>query len=707
MVMRTRRQKHSKLGKEVEQILQGEQPFFPVPPLDGSVAPGWPTFKYIIWEIFEPRDVNPPLSAILVTAWIMFLVAASSLLAVVQTLPTLRLEYAGLWRVFEYFFQIQFTIELVSRATCCPDKHVFFYKGPASKIMLNWIDVLVVVPFWVEEIMLYAAGGSAGGGNLTFIRLLRLGKGVRLVKLGRQSRGITMLSASLGSSADALQLFLLILALCVTMCSCILYFLSRGKWDKQDEMYYRSYDMGGFNYDDGTPELYDMDCWYSNYTGLNTTRDDCERYPSVFQSVPHCFWFTVVSLMTVGYGEILPITYIGQMIGAVTVLVGIVTLVLPLSIIQSSFVDERRKMKAEATEEKNYLAIRSFIEASPMPQDDNDKMNEARKKRRESLGVRAAAKRGRSFVALQEQAADELAKKQADTAGLLNAVTPNSADAAVKQMGETWDTLQQANDDLMLLPTLSVLAQQLRKTHSVLMPEQKAAEAALAIIQGIREKPSPQMDLGHQDNEDDDSTGPWPAALLSKLKSQLTGTRTTEVTPLRDIPNGAHPDVALPPNKGSRLTGKEYMVPMSELRELYALFRGILLTSVDNMTEWDTVQVNPDMEIENPPKFSMIAPIPSPRRHMSLFEKLDMTSPVSDDIKLVYDRFNSAGRSNSHPAVEPVIQNDACPDGVESTSLADNHTSDQQQSPRRLPPIGGLDVNSDDESSPGKPAVDP
>ena len=72
-----------------------------------------------------------------------------------------------------------------------------------------------------------------------------------------------------------------------------------------------------------------------------------QKTRSPFQSIPEAFWWCVVTLTTVGYGDDYPVTYIGQVFGVLTQLVGVVTLALPLSIIGSNFIDERQKQLEE------------------------------------------------------------------------------------------------------------------------------------------------------------------------------------------------------------------------------------------------------------------------------------------------------------------------------------------------------------------------
>ena len=351
-IRKRRRDQQSQLGKEVALILNTQDRFFPTPSPD---IEGYPRLRQMIWDTFESDDlpIKSTLSTI-VTVWIVLLVVASSVVAVIETLPSLR-DYRSTWLGLEWFFQINFTLELAGKLISCPTFGEYFWSGK------NWIDIVVVVPFWFELLLKVMSGGSLP--NLTFLRLLRLGKGLRLVKLGRFHSGVEMLTNSIANSLDALYLFVIILLISVIACASAMFYSEKMTWESGS--FYRAYDRG-FE-ESGTPELVTPSCWYANYTGLNITRDDCLRAKSPFQSILHSLWFCMVSLMTVGFGDVVPITYMGQVAAAITVLIGIITLVLPLSIIQSSFVDERRKAKVETEELNNLTEVRRMIEKAHDP----------------------------------------------------------------------------------------------------------------------------------------------------------------------------------------------------------------------------------------------------------------------------------------------------------------------------------------------------
>ena len=65
-----------------------------------------------------------------------------------------------------------------------------------------------------------------------------------------------------------------------------------------------------------------------------------------FDSIPDAFWWAIVTMTTVGYGDMHPITLPGKIIGSICALSGILCLALPVPVIVSNFMYFYQRTKA-------------------------------------------------------------------------------------------------------------------------------------------------------------------------------------------------------------------------------------------------------------------------------------------------------------------------------------------------------------------------
>jgi voltage-gated potassium channel len=78
--------------------------------------------------------------------------------------------------------------------------------------------------------------------------------------------------------------------------------------------------------------------------------------PDVFKSIPHAMWWGITTLTTVGYGDMVPVTLLGRIIAASTMLIGIAMVAIPAGIIASGFIDEMRNEAILST----WKSVRGF-----------------------------------------------------------------------------------------------------------------------------------------------------------------------------------------------------------------------------------------------------------------------------------------------------------------------------------------------------------
>jgi voltage-gated potassium channel len=98
-------------------------------------------------------------------------------------------------------------------------------------------------------------------------------------------------------------------------------------------------------------------------TGLYLLENSAQ--PEAFKSIPAVMWWGVVTMTTVGYGDMVPITFFGRILGAFAMLVGIAMLAMPVGIIASGFSEEiKRRQQLMAWQIISNLSLFANLDAS-------------------------------------------------------------------------------------------------------------------------------------------------------------------------------------------------------------------------------------------------------------------------------------------------------------------------------------------------------
>nr|XP_033809400.1 potassium voltage-gated channel subfamily A member 5-like [Geotrypetes seraphini]XP_033809402.1 potassium voltage-gated channel subfamily A member 5-like [Geotrypetes seraphini] len=182
---------------------------------------------------------------------------------------------------------VWFTFELMVRFFACPSKPQF------SKNIMNIIDIVAIIPYFITLGTELAERQSSSNGqqamSLAILRVIRLVRVFRIFKLSRHSKGLQILGKTLQASMRELGLLIFFLFIGVILFSSAVYFA------EADE-----------------PE-------------------------SHFSSIPDAFWWAVVTMTTVGYGDMRPVTVGGKIVGSLCAIAGVLTIALPVPVIVSNF----------------------------------------------------------------------------------------------------------------------------------------------------------------------------------------------------------------------------------------------------------------------------------------------------------------------------------------------------------------------------------
>lgn len=170
---------------------------------------------------------------------------------------------------------------------------------------MNTIDLCAIVPYFItlatvltedkeqvaaQAMVQFALGKQEEkGGSLAMLRVIRLVRVFRIFKLSRHSKGLQILGLTLKSSMRELGLLIFFLLIGIILFSSAVYYAESGT----------------------------------------------ER--SNFKSIPDAFWWALVTMTTVGYGDMVPLSFWGKMVGSLCAIAGVLTLALPVPVIVSNF----------------------------------------------------------------------------------------------------------------------------------------------------------------------------------------------------------------------------------------------------------------------------------------------------------------------------------------------------------------------------------
>ncbi|KAM3183518.1 hypothetical protein ACTXT7_010190 [Hymenolepis weldensis] len=229
---------------------------------------------------------------------VILLSVASFCLETLPTFVTYEVDMSGSVPVFtanKFYFQdeffylelacmIWFTLEMFVRFYSCPNRLTFF------KSALNIFDIISVVPFYIQLIMMLCESPfTPSTVYMRFFRFLRLLRVVRILKLSRHSKGLQVLARTMMTSGRELTLLLFFLFVCVVLFATVVYYM------------------------------------------------ELDSQPNTFTSIPDSFWWAVVTMTTVGYGDMYPQSALGKVVGCLCAIAGVLTVALPVPVIVSNF----------------------------------------------------------------------------------------------------------------------------------------------------------------------------------------------------------------------------------------------------------------------------------------------------------------------------------------------------------------------------------
>lgn len=201
---------------------------------------------------------------------LMLTIVASILAIILESVPEIQAVHGGRLRVIEWVFTVLFTIEYGVRLWCV-GRPVRYARS-----FFGLVDLIAIVPTWLSVIL-------PGGQVLTVVRILRVLRVFRILKLAQYMGEAQLLADALNASRHKITVFLFSVLNVVLIVGSLMYLVEGPE--------------GGFD------------------------------------SIPRGIYWGIVTLTTVGYGDVAPVTGLGQAIAALIMIMGYGIIAVPTGIV--------------------------------------------------------------------------------------------------------------------------------------------------------------------------------------------------------------------------------------------------------------------------------------------------------------------------------------------------------------------------------------
>jgi len=214
---------------------------------------------------------------------LLFLILASIAVVMLESVTEIDSKYAYELNLAEWIITILFTLEYIARIVVIkkPSEYIFSFYGI--------IDFFSTIPKYLSLIFV----GSTGA--LVALRALRLLRVFRILKLARFIGEGNQLVNALKASRAKISVFLLAIFMLCIILGTLMYMIEGGSG-------------GGFT------------------------------------SIPRSVYWAIVTLTTVGYGDIAPVTPFGQFIASIIMILGYAVIAVPTGIVSSEMTKDHKKI---------------------------------------------------------------------------------------------------------------------------------------------------------------------------------------------------------------------------------------------------------------------------------------------------------------------------------------------------------------------------
>ncbi|MBO4373146.1 MAG: ion transporter, partial [Bacteroidales bacterium] len=230
--------------------------------------------------------------------FIMTLILVNVVSMILETVKSVYEPYHTYFHAFELFVIAVFTCEYIMRILTAD---LAFPCGNRLKSVLKYvfsfyglIDLLAILPFYMPFTKL----------DLRIVRTLRLLRFLRLFKITRYNNSMELIKSVMSEKRSELGVTCFVILIVMIIASFLMFYAENA------------------------------------------------AQPDHFPNVLSCIWWSIVTLTTVGYGDVFPVTGMGRFIGGVIAFLGIGLVALPTGIISAGFLEKLNQNNKDKNTEK-------------------------------------------------------------------------------------------------------------------------------------------------------------------------------------------------------------------------------------------------------------------------------------------------------------------------------------------------------------------
>jgi voltage-gated potassium channel len=238
-----------------------------------------------VYEILDHGGVGDRTSRA-VGQLIVLLIVVNLVSVTLESMPELEERYAALFTAIELVSLAVFTVEYALRIWVAPDhppyRHLGAHRARLSFILSasGIIDLLAVLPFWFAFVL---------PADLRVVLVFRV---VRFLKLARYSAAVRSLLEAINAERRALFGCFVILVGASLIAASVMHLVER------------------------------------------------DAQPDKFGTIPDAMWWAIVTLGTIGYGDVVPVTALGRVVAGITIFAGLIMVALPVGIVATAFSEQ-------------------------------------------------------------------------------------------------------------------------------------------------------------------------------------------------------------------------------------------------------------------------------------------------------------------------------------------------------------------------------